>query len=127
MSLLEGHGDVTMDRAGADRIPNADRFSRVLRERRQQRGPAKVLTSLIGLDAKLRQYEQGERFIAAVEEAGGPELLARVWGGPRVAAELGGDPRTANVDRPHGPSLPGARDIAPHESPRAGDHNLVET
>ena len=23
MSLLEGHGDVTMDRAGADRIPSA--------------------------------------------------------------------------------------------------------
>ena len=38
MSLLEGHGDVTMDRAGADRIPSADRFGRVLRERRRQRG-----------------------------------------------------------------------------------------
>ena len=36
MSLLEGHGDVTMDRAGADRIPSAERFSRVLRQRRQQ-------------------------------------------------------------------------------------------
>jgi coenzyme F420 biosynthesis associated uncharacterized protein len=34
MSLLEGHGDVTMDRAGADRIPSAERFSRVLRQRR---------------------------------------------------------------------------------------------
>jgi coenzyme F420 biosynthesis associated uncharacterized protein len=82
MSLLEGHGDVTMDRAGADRIPSAERFSRVLRQRRQQKGPAKVLSTLIGLDAKLRQYEQGERFIEAVERAGGPELFARVWTGP---------------------------------------------
>jgi coenzyme F420 biosynthesis associated uncharacterized protein len=82
MSLLEGHGDVTMDRAGADRIPSAERFSRVLRQRRQQKGPAKVLSTLIGLDAKLRQYEQGERFIEAVEGAGGPELFARVWTGP---------------------------------------------
>jgi coenzyme F420 biosynthesis associated uncharacterized protein len=82
MSLLEGHGDVTMDRAGADRIPSAERFSRVLRQRRQQRGPFKLVSTLVGLDAKLRQYEQGERFIAAVEQAGGTELFAQVWLGP---------------------------------------------
>jgi coenzyme F420 biosynthesis associated uncharacterized protein len=82
MSLLEGHGDVTMDRAGADRIPSADRFSRVLRERRQQRGPMRLVATLVGLEAKLRQYEQGERFIAAVEAVGGPDLLAQVWTGP---------------------------------------------
>ncbi|HLI53661.1 MAG TPA: zinc-dependent metalloprotease [Acidimicrobiales bacterium] len=82
MSLLEGHGDVTMDRAGAELIPSAPRFSRVLRERRRQRGPAKLLAVLIGLDAKLRQYEQGERFIASVEAAGGPQLMTRVWEGP---------------------------------------------
>ena len=40
MSLLEGHGDVTMDRAGADQIPNAERFGQVLRQRRQQATPA---------------------------------------------------------------------------------------
>jgi coenzyme F420 biosynthesis associated uncharacterized protein len=82
MSLLEGHGDVTMDRAGADRIPSAERFSRVLRQRRQQKGPFKMLSSLVGLDAKLRQYEQGERFIEAVERTGGPELFTKVWTGP---------------------------------------------
>lgn len=82
MSLLEGHGDVTMDRAAADRIPNAPAFARTLRERRQQRGMTKLLTKAIGLEAKLRQYEEGERFIAAVEEAGGQQLLRRVWEGP---------------------------------------------
>jgi coenzyme F420 biosynthesis associated uncharacterized protein len=83
MSLLEGHGDVTMDRAGATLIPSADRFSRVLRERRAQvRGPARVLQKVIGLEAKMRQYEQGERFIAAVEAEGGPALLDRAWEGP---------------------------------------------
>ncbi|MGH9120501.1 MAG: zinc-dependent metalloprotease [Acidimicrobiales bacterium] len=82
MSLLEGHGDITMDRAGAERIPNAPRFSAVLRERRQTRGAAKAFSVLIGLDAKLRQYERGERFIEAVEAAGGPDLMRRVWEGP---------------------------------------------
>ena len=83
MSLLEGHGDVTMDRAAADRIPSADRFSRVLRDRRNAtRGPARMLQKLIGLEAKMRQYEMGERFIEAVEHVGGPELLHRAWEGP---------------------------------------------
>ena len=82
MSLLEGHGDITMDRAGSDRIPSARRFSSVLRQRRQQRGVAKILSVVIGLDAKLRQYEQGERFIEAVEDAGGKRLLDKVWEGP---------------------------------------------
>ena len=82
MSLLEGHGDVTMNRAAADRIPNAPRFNRVLHERRQQAGMAKLITSLIGLDAKLRQYAQGEAFIEAVEAAGGRRLLSRVWEAP---------------------------------------------
>jgi coenzyme F420 biosynthesis associated uncharacterized protein len=82
MSLLEGHGDVTMDRAGADRIPNAARFSETLRERRRQQGLTKVVSSLVGLDAKLRQYEQGEQFVNSVEGAGGRDLLAKVWQGP---------------------------------------------
>ena len=76
MSLLEGHGDVTMDRAGGDLIPSAERFSRVLRSRRQtQPGPAKLLQKLMGLEAKLAQYEQGERFIETIEAAGGTEYL----------------------------------------------------
>jgi len=83
MSLLEGHGDITMGRAAAERIPNAARFHRVLHERRRQRGATRVISVLLGLDAKMRQYEQGERFIEAVEGAGGPVLLSKVWMGPQ--------------------------------------------
>ena len=62
MSLLEGHGDVTMDRAGEGLIPSAERFGRVLRQRRQSAaGLAQLLQQLIGLEAKINQYEQGER------------------------------------------------------------------
>ncbi|HVE46919.1 MAG TPA: zinc-dependent metalloprotease [Acidimicrobiales bacterium] len=89
MSLLEGHGDVTMDRAGAGRIPSASRFSKVLHQRRAEvRGPARLLQQLIGLEAKMKQYEQGERFIEAVEAAGGPELFERVWQGPEWLPDL---------------------------------------
>ena len=83
MSLLEGHGDVTMDRAGADQIPNAERFGQVLRQHRQQLNPAtKFLQKLIGLEAKMKQYEQGEQFIEAVESVGGTALLDRAWETP---------------------------------------------
>jgi coenzyme F420 biosynthesis associated uncharacterized protein len=85
MSLVEGHGDVTMDRAGAGRIPSAERFSRVLRARRARKpGPARFIQKLAGIEAKMKQYELGERFIAEVEEVGGPELLNRVWEGPEL-------------------------------------------
>ncbi len=89
MSLLEGHGDVTMDRAGADQIPSAARFGRVLRQRRQDLRPAaRLLQRLVGLEAKINQYEQGEKFIAAVEAAGGPSLLERAFEGPEQLPTL---------------------------------------
>ena len=89
MSLLEGHGDVTMDRAGAAAIPSAARFSEVLRQRRNQtKGPAKLLLQLIGMESKFRQYEEGEKFIAAVEKSGGPKLLDHVWRGPEWLPSL---------------------------------------
>jgi coenzyme F420 biosynthesis associated uncharacterized protein len=83
MSLLEGHGDVTMDRAGADEIPSAERFSRVLRERRRSaQGMARLLQQLIGLEAKLAQYQQGEAFISRVERKGGERMLDLAWEQP---------------------------------------------
>jgi coenzyme F420 biosynthesis associated uncharacterized protein len=89
MSLLEGHGDVTMDRAGADLIPSAERFGRVLRNRRNSaKGMVKLFQRLIGLDAKIQQYAQGEAFIAAVESAGGTQLLDRAWEGPEALPSI---------------------------------------
>jgi len=83
MSLLEGHGDITMDRAGADRIPSAHRFSRVLRERRANAAPAtRLLQRVLGIEAKINQYARGEKFIEEVERlGGGPEALEPVWRG----------------------------------------------
>jgi len=83
MSLLEGHGDVTMDRAGHGHVPSAERFGRVLRQRRQEtKGLMKLLQRLVGIEAKLQQYAQGEAFIAEVERAGGPALLNRAFEAP---------------------------------------------
>ncbi|MFP5323041.1 MAG: zinc-dependent metalloprotease [Acidimicrobiia bacterium] len=91
MSLLEGHGDVTMDRAGAGHVPSAERFGRVLRNRRQSAtGLTKLVQRLIGLEGKLAQYQQGEDFIAEVERlGGGKHALDPVWQGPSWLPTLG--------------------------------------
>jgi coenzyme F420 biosynthesis associated uncharacterized protein len=109
MSLLEGHGDVTMDRAGQGLVPSAARFSRVLNERRESaKGLSRLVQQLIGLEAKLSQYAQGEAFIADVERAGGTTLLARAW------EEPGHLPSLIEIREPHrwiermGAALPAA-------------------
>ncbi len=101
MSLLEGHGDVTMDRAGQGRIPSAERFSRVLHQRRQTGSPGvKLLQRLLGLEAKFNQYEQGERFIHAVEAVGGSGTAEPRVRGAREPAGSRRDPRPRRVDPP---------------------------
>ncbi|MFM7508276.1 MAG: zinc-dependent metalloprotease [Actinomycetota bacterium] len=89
MSLLEGHGDVTMDRAAASEIPSQERFARVLRARRQQANLAtRLLQQIIGMEAKLAQYEQGERFIEEVERSAGPAMVQRAFEGPEMLPSL---------------------------------------
>ena len=81
MSLLEGHGDVTMNRAGASEVPGADYFAKVLAQRRTQaKGLTKIMSKLLGLDAKMRQYAEGEQFVEAVEAAGRPRADGAVCG-----------------------------------------------
>jgi coenzyme F420 biosynthesis associated uncharacterized protein len=82
MSLLEGHGNVVMDRLGAEHVAGQDRMSRVLRARRAQRGPGRLLLKLVGIESKMRQYEVGERFIAAVEERAGLAAIDAAWTSP---------------------------------------------
>ena len=89
MSLLEGHGDVTMDRAGADHLSEIPRFRRVISHRRSQVGPlARLMRQMMGIEAKMNQYAAGERFIAAVEEAGGTEFLDKAWEGPECLPSM---------------------------------------
>ncbi len=106
MSLLEGHGDVTMDRAGRDHVPSAARFGAVLRNRRAAaRGMSRVMQRLIGIEAKLLQYQAGEEFIDAVESHGRPGLLDLAWERPENLPSMDEirDPRLW-IDRVGGPT-----------------------
>ncbi len=89
MSLLEGHGEFVMSRAGAAELPDAPRFAAVLAARRASaKGVVKLIQQALGLEAKLRQYSAGRRFIEAVEDGGGDELFSRVWSSPEMLPTL---------------------------------------
>jgi coenzyme F420 biosynthesis associated uncharacterized protein len=81
MSLLEGHGHVVMDRIGARTLVTQHRMSRVLKMRRSDPRMSAFLR-LTGLEMKMKQYEQGERFIHSVERHAGFAAIDRVWRGP---------------------------------------------
>ncbi|GAA3298789.1 hypothetical protein GCM10020295_35260 [Streptomyces cinereospinus] len=61
-----------------------------IREKFQQRrakGASRLdlaLRKLLGLDAKLRQYRDGERFVRAVVEETGMDGFNRVWTSPNT-------------------------------------------
>jgi coenzyme F420 biosynthesis associated uncharacterized protein len=82
MSLLEGHGNSVMNSLGRAHVAGQERMARVLQARRRSRGVAGILYKLLGLESKLRQYELGETFVAAVERAGGPRAIDAAWRGP---------------------------------------------
>ena len=80
MSLLEGHGDVTMSRAAGDLVPSAARFSAVMQARRKRINPVtKLMLRLTGIEGKLNQYAAGERFIAAIEAERGSRAVDVCW------------------------------------------------
>jgi coenzyme F420 biosynthesis associated uncharacterized protein len=83
MSLVEGHAEHVMDAVGADLLPALPRLRAAMTRRRVTHGlPWRVFERLLGLELKMRQYEEGRRFCDAVVRAGGeggPALLARAW------------------------------------------------
>ena len=83
MTLLEGHGDVIMSRAGKGHVRNQERFEKVVTQRRKSAtGVTRIFQKLIGIEAKLAQYEEGEEFICTIEESEGIDFLNIVWEHP---------------------------------------------
>lgn len=82
MSLLEGHGNVVMDRLGREHVAGQERMSRTLATRRNAGGMGRHVQRLMGLDMKLRQYEVGERFIDGVVDRAGFGAIDAAWSGP---------------------------------------------
>ncbi|ACL38309.1 conserved hypothetical protein [Pseudarthrobacter chlorophenolicus A6] len=80
MSLLEGHANVVMDAVDASIVPSVKTIRQRFNDRGKDRGVVeKFIRSLLGLDAKMRQYSDGARFVRAVVAVAGMEGFNRVW------------------------------------------------
>ncbi|WP_053846684.1 zinc-dependent metalloprotease [Streptomyces sp. NRRL B-24085] len=86
MSLLEGHADFVMDGVGPAVVPSVAEIREKFQQRRAK-GASRLdmaLRKLLGLDAKLRQYRDGERFVRAVVDEVGMDGFNRVWTSPNT-------------------------------------------
>jgi len=94
---------VNMNELGKAHVAGQERMARVLDARRQSRGMQSLLHKLLGLDAKMRQYEVGEAFVAAIEHEAGPRALDPAWRGPEwlptVTAWMRRNPPTIKASR----------------------------
>jgi coenzyme F420 biosynthesis associated uncharacterized protein len=85
MAVLEGHAEHVMDMVGEPLLPSLPKLRSTLDARRRSlSAPSRILQRLLGLEMKLRQYEQGKRFCDAVVAEGGISALNRVWASPEA-------------------------------------------
>jgi coenzyme F420 biosynthesis associated uncharacterized protein len=86
MSLLEGHADVVMDGVGPQVVPSVAEIREKFQKRRAK-GTGRLdqlLRKALGLDAKMRQYQDGAVFVRGVVDAVGMEGFNRVWTSPNT-------------------------------------------
>ena len=89
MSVVEGYSEHVMDAIGAGLDPGYARLRRAVDAERDRRGRLDaVIATLLGLDAKLRQYRLGKQFADAVAERSGIEGLNEVWRAPDALPDL---------------------------------------
>jgi len=89
MAVIEGYSEHVMDVVGERVLPAYAGLRDSMERRRRSRSyPERVLQRLIGLDLKMRQYEDGKAFCDAVVERGGIDALNRVWEAPEALPTL---------------------------------------
>jgi coenzyme F420 biosynthesis associated uncharacterized protein len=89
MAVIEGHAEHVMDAVAPDLLPSLPSLRAALdRRRTSQSGLSRLLAKLLGLELKLRQYEQGKFFCDAIVRAAGTEALAYVFSGPDALPTL---------------------------------------
>jgi len=83
MTLVEGHAEVVMDGVGPHVIPSVASIRARFDRRRAGANPIEsLIRRLLGVDAKLRQYAEGRKFVQTIIDRVGMDGFNRVWAGP---------------------------------------------
>jgi coenzyme F420 biosynthesis associated uncharacterized protein len=83
MTLVEGHGDYVMDAVGPSVVPSVAEIRAKFSARRGSTGRVEqAIRRILGIDLKMKQYEQGSGFVRAVVEEAGMSVFNRVWTSP---------------------------------------------
>lgn len=97
MTLLEGHAEFVMDGMGPDVVPTVATIRAVFNRRREGANPVeRLVRRVLGVDAKLRQYAEGRRFVHESVTRIGMAGFNTVWDSPATLptlAELSDVPR----------------------------------
>lgn len=82
MSLLEGHANVVMDAVDSSIVPTVRTIRRRFNRRSEtQKILTKFMSKLLGMDRKLRQYKDGQKFVQFIVDARGMQQFNRIWDG----------------------------------------------
>jgi coenzyme F420 biosynthesis associated uncharacterized protein len=85
MTLVEGHGDYVMDAVGPAVVPTVAQIRAKFSARRGSGNRIEqVLRRILGIDLKMKQYEQGSRFVKKVVDEAGMAGFNRVWASPET-------------------------------------------
>jgi len=83
MTLVEGHGDYVMDAVGPAVVPSVAEIRSRFSARRSSAGRLEqAIRRILGIDLKMKQYEQGARFVRAVVDQAGMATFNKVWESP---------------------------------------------
>jgi coenzyme F420 biosynthesis associated uncharacterized protein len=89
MAVVEGYAEHVMDAVGEQALPHYDGLREAMQRRRRSRSaPERLLQKLLGMDMKMRQYEEGKAFCDAVVADSDISTLNRVWDSPEAMPTL---------------------------------------
>lgn len=80
MSLVEGYSNHIMNAIGKDILPNFEEIEHRIEERKGRRPLAEQLFNRVtGMDLKLAQYAEGQKFVDYIVEQRGITFATKVW------------------------------------------------
>jgi coenzyme F420 biosynthesis associated uncharacterized protein len=95
MSVIEGHAEHVMDAVAPELLPSLPELRRAIDERRSVQSPfGRLVSRLLGLEMKLKQYERGKVFCDEIVRVSGRIALLHLFSAPEAL------PTLAEIDDP---------------------------